>query len=128
MPWTRTGRIVYERRPHLFNYGDVLRIVRKVPPRTFAGFSDSTSEGLAIMGTILASEADFLDFLGSRGMEVFQLQDTVKILLDTLSWLFELLSRSTVPVKRQVTLAIVGWLTPTEAATSLEETEETHAS
>jgi len=30
VPKTFTGRIVYNRRPHLFHYSDVLRIVRKV--------------------------------------------------------------------------------------------------
>jgi hypothetical protein len=34
MPITSKGRVVYERKTHLFTYKDVLRIIRKVDPAT----------------------------------------------------------------------------------------------
>ena len=40
MPRTETGRIVYDRRPHLFTYKDVNRIVRVVESRRLSDVPD----------------------------------------------------------------------------------------
>ncbi len=58
MVTTSKGRVVYERKPHLFTYKDVLRIIRKVDPAT------APDEGrIQEAGAILAAAIAVLDDL-----------------------------------------------------------------
>ncbi len=58
MPKTSKGRVVYERKVHLFTYKDVLRIIRKVDPRITP--LEGPEEILQIVAALLAVFEDLL--------------------------------------------------------------------
>jgi len=87
MPTTRTGRIVYRRRPHLFHYRDVLRIVRQVEPaRLFASGSRTLlSDVPFVMSTILEAEADLFAALTVEGLPRIPTMDLLQFLLKAIA-------------------------------------------
>ena len=61
MGYTSKGRVVYDRKPHLFTYRDVLRIVRQVEPSSGAGlqeFAQITAALLAVFADMVQAVLD----------------------------------------------------------------------
>jgi hypothetical protein len=123
---TQTGRVVYNRAVHLFNYGDVLRIVRKVDPRSHIGTADSTTEGLAILGTILAAEKDFLTFLSARALAMVPEQALGRDLLEVLTLVVQILVKAPASVIGEFVALVLPVILPwvSVAAAAGEEEEE----
>lgn len=92
----------------------------------------STREAVAIIGTIVASQADFLTFLSRRGIDLVPLQDLTDMVARSISWIFAIIGEAPSSVGRAAEQLIAGFLTPDsaraaasvgEAATSAQELE-----
>ncbi len=82
------------RRPHLFRYSDVLRIVQKVQP----GSELSTTDLLIVLRTIIAAERDLLDTLRISGKFLAVIEIGPKFILEQLDWLFQILQGASGPL------------------------------
>lgn len=83
-----------KRRPHLFFYTDVARIVDRVEPRIDVLESERLIEGGAILATIARAQADFLKWI--QRSVLFRLPPffLAKLALSTASFLLQLLANA----------------------------------
>lgn len=128
MPTTSKGRIVYARKPHLFRYRDILRIVRIVEPIDV--WKAGLTELPEMFGSMLAIEADMLSVFGRLGIQLVPEQKTLEFLLKTVAWLIEMLKRSPVSILNEVSGVLWGGLVgekppgPAESEPQEEKGEE----
>ena len=74
MPTTSTGRIVYDRKPHLFRYRDVLRIIRKVE------ITGTEREKVAeALQAVAAAQAAFSDYFSAIRTLVPEVRSTLAL-------------------------------------------------
>ena len=91
MPNTSRGRVVYERKPHLFTYKDVLRIIRKVDPAT-APDEGPIQEAGAIAAAAVAVLEDMVRVFISLDKDQVSSPDIEDAVLQILVVLLRLLS------------------------------------
>lgn len=118
---TKTGRVVYNRRPHFMRYKDVLRIVRSVEP---VGPLTLSTDVLDIFQTILAAEADLLQAFSDRAWLIVPRQETLKFLLKTVDFILEILKNGPKSLIGPVADVMAGFVTPAESLEDVEKKEQ----
>jgi type II secretory pathway component PulC len=91
VPNTSKGRVVYERKPHLFTYRDVLRIVRKVEPSVSPGPAEFTQVAAALIAVFADLVAAVKDPKVDTPTEMLEqvLIEVLILVLDLLSFVVE---------------------------------------
>lgn len=129
MPRTSKGRIVYNRRPHLFRYSDVYRIVKQVRPVDTGlaglrdlGFAESTV--LAALADVQAAFQNLIaPLLAGRGTIAEALQ-FVDFLSKLAEWLLNILSSLPKALANIVVAQLAGFLFRGEVQATVEAIEE----
>lgn len=118
---TFKGRVVYDRKLHPFTYTDVYRIVKKVTPDTMTLSPSAARTGAAVVGTILAAEADLMSFLGSASLwRLVQTGAANQLVINTAAFLLDLLSQAPIYIVNEVGKLLAGFTTETEAEQTAE--------
>lgn len=90
---TRTGRVVYTRRPHLFRYSDALRILKKLEVNPKAFSLQSLPELLAAVRSMREISRDLLAFVLKSGVSSIPLADLRRLLESLVDFILAIAAR-----------------------------------
>lgn len=108
----------------MFTYKDVNRIVFQVRPVGYTTGKQATEEGLAVIGTVLAANADFWQLMLLKGWNLVPQQQLTSFLLQVTAWIIKVLAKVPQNLAVDAWKMLAGFLQPSDVEAILEEKEE----